>query len=121
LSFANLLLEMSEKKLQFAILEYVQSQVNSATPDQREGLEVAFDCLSTFFGLNLADDAQRAELSVAPTTLLSAFQSGVALVQLKLMSSLRHLIAFSPGYRCFEDATAEATASNLGGGRCVFW
>eukprot|EP01101_Sappina_pedata_P008279 TRINITY_DN4548_c0_g1_i1.p1 TRINITY_DN4548_c0_g1~~TRINITY_DN4548_c0_g1_i1.p1 ORF type:complete len:362 (-),score=162.85 TRINITY_DN4548_c0_g1_i1:143-1228(-) len=62
----------NEKKLVFSILEYLQSLANKEGHDS-ESLEVASQCISSEFGLDVNSTDDKSKYSVAPLTLLEIF------------------------------------------------
>jgi hypothetical protein len=106
---------LEERKLQFAILTYLSKLAAKATPEQRESFEVASMCLTTTFGIDIADETVRKELSTGPIDLPYAFNAGVTMVRIIVfvlfMPSLPLCLMFRIGY-CCNSSSAEET------GRC---
>ncbi|KAJ1651534.1 Small glutamine-rich tetratricopeptide repeat-containing protein 2 [Dispira simplex] len=68
-------MDNSQRKLVFAILEFLQQSVatDQVPASSTEGLEIAVDCIGEAFGVDINDDQQRSELSIAPATLPQVF------------------------------------------------
>jgi tetratricopeptide (TPR) repeat protein len=66
-----------QKKLVFNFLEYLQD-VKNTNPDTAESLEVAIQCISDSFGLDVNNNDQQTRFSIKPLTLLSVFGLGLA-------------------------------------------
>jgi len=68
---------MAEKnqKLVLAVLEFLEQSIadGSVREDDKEGIEVAIQCIGEAFGVNPSDEAQRQKLSIKPATLRSLF------------------------------------------------
>ena len=66
----------SKRALAFAIAEFLQSSVkdNTVQGDDAESLNVATQCISEAFGIDLDDAAQQKALSIQPASLLSIFE-----------------------------------------------
>ncbi|KAJ2830463.1 Small glutamine-rich tetratricopeptide repeat-containing protein 2 [Coemansia furcata] len=80
--------EETRKRLAVAIVEYLDKAVadGSVTGDGAESLEVAKQCISDAFGVNLEDEAQIKELSLKPFSLDKVFDVYLA-TQAKIGSS----------------------------------
>ncbi len=68
---------MAEKKQQLvlSIIDFLSSSVSDGTvkSDDKEGLEVAIQCIGEAFGVDPDDAAQRKRLSIAPASLPTIF------------------------------------------------
>jgi len=63
------------RRLVLAILDYLKVSMDDGTvkADDKEGLEVAVQCIGEAFGLDGIDDAERERLSIQPATLPTIF------------------------------------------------
>ncbi|KAF9513789.1 hypothetical protein BS47DRAFT_1295834 [Hydnum rufescens UP504] len=63
------------RRLVLAILDYLKVSTDDGTvkADDKEGLEVAVQCIGEAFGLDGIDDAERQRLSIQPATLPTIF------------------------------------------------
>ncbi|KAF9786052.1 putative stress-induced protein STI1 [Thelephora terrestris] len=66
---------MSQQKLVYAIIEFLNKSLEDGTvkQDDKEGLEVAIQCIGEAFGVDPSDKEQSERLSIKPTTLESVF------------------------------------------------
>ncbi|KAL5534652.1 hypothetical protein ACEPAG_1115 [Sanghuangporus baumii] len=68
---------MSEKqqRLVLAIIEFLNQSIEDGTvkQDDKEGLEVAIQCIGEAFGVDPNDEQQRNRLSIKPATLMNVF------------------------------------------------
>jgi len=71
---------MSEKHLQFSILEYLETLKSSLNEDDRESLVIAQECLANLFGLNLSSETDKTAYSIAPLNLKLVLESALAMV-----------------------------------------
>jgi len=69
---------MSEKqqKLVLAIIDFLNHSIEDGTvkQDDREGLEVAVQCIGEAFGVDPSDNKQREQLSIKPANLMTLFE-----------------------------------------------
>jgi len=68
---------MAEKKQQLvlSIIEFLETSISdgSIKSDDKEGIEIAIQCIGEAFGVDPSDQAQKDKLSVKPATLASIF------------------------------------------------
>eukprot|EP01088_Endostelium_zonatum_P003108 TRINITY_DN1415_c0_g1_i1.p1 TRINITY_DN1415_c0_g1~~TRINITY_DN1415_c0_g1_i1.p1 ORF type:complete len:431 (-),score=144.01 TRINITY_DN1415_c0_g1_i1:7-1299(-) len=66
------------KRLGYAIVEYFQKLIREegATNEAYESLEVATQCISSALGVDVSNEQEKKQFSVAPLDLLSVFQAG---------------------------------------------
>lgn len=66
---------MSQQKLVYAIIEFLNKSLEDGTvkQDDKEGLEVAIQCIGEAFGVDPSDKEQSGRLSIKPATLESVF------------------------------------------------
>ncbi|KAL5535122.1 SGT2 [Sanghuangporus sanghuang] len=88
---------MSEKqqRLVLAIIEFLNQSIEDGTvkQDDREGLEVAIQCIGEAFGVDPNDEQQRNRLSIKPATLMNVFD-----VVLKTLGNNASSAAPPPSY-----------------------
>ncbi|KIK26557.1 hypothetical protein PISMIDRAFT_261897 [Pisolithus microcarpus 441] len=69
---------MADRKQQLvlSIIDFLNKSIEDGTikQDDREGLEVAIQCIGEAFGVDPSDDGQREQLSIKPATLQSIFE-----------------------------------------------
>ncbi|KAI5991526.1 putative stress-induced protein STI1 [Pisolithus albus] len=69
---------MADRKQQLvlSIIDFLNKSIEDGTikQDDREGLEVAIQCIGEAFGVDPSDDRQREQLSIKPATLQSIFE-----------------------------------------------
>merc|ERR1712093_828459 len=69
--------KMADKKqrLVYSILEFLQASMDDGTikQDDKEGIEVAIQCIGEAFSVDMADEGQKSQLSVKPANLQQIF------------------------------------------------
>ncbi|KIO02396.1 hypothetical protein M404DRAFT_148114 [Pisolithus tinctorius Marx 270] len=69
---------MADRKQQLvlSIIDFLNKSIDDGTikQDDREGLEVAIQCIGEAFGVDPSDDRQREQLTIKPATLQSIFE-----------------------------------------------
>lgn len=65
----------TQKRLVVSILEFLEASIADGTvgADDKDGIEVAIQCIGEAFGVDASDEATRQRLSVKPATLPSIF------------------------------------------------
>jgi len=69
-------MEEKRKQLAFAITEYLNDAIerNYVTEENKDGLEVAIQCIGEAFGIDPKDETQKDMYSIKPTNLASIFE-----------------------------------------------
>jgi len=78
-------MEEKRKQLAFAITEYLSDAIerNYVSEENKDGLEVAIQCISEAFGIDPKDDTQKDMYSIKPTNLSSIFEVYLRTTQAK--------------------------------------
>eukprot|EP00698_Gefionella_okellyi_P005576 TRINITY_DN15079_c0_g1_i1.p1 TRINITY_DN15079_c0_g1~~TRINITY_DN15079_c0_g1_i1.p1 ORF type:complete len:458 (+),score=132.13 TRINITY_DN15079_c0_g1_i1:35-1375(+) len=84
---------MAQQKIHFAILQYLQDfkSTEGVSEDDAEGIDVALQCLSSAWKLNLNDTAQQQQHSIAPLNLTQVFAAGIVGSQAFTEAAKKHL------------------------------
>lgn len=78
-------MEEKRKQLAFAITEYLSDSIerNYVSEENKDGLEVAIQCISEAFGIDPKDETQKDMYSIKPTNLASIFEVYLRTTQAK--------------------------------------
>ncbi|KAF8559371.1 hypothetical protein OG21DRAFT_1403388, partial [Imleria badia] len=65
-----------KQQLVLAFVDFLNESIQDGTvkDDDKEGLDVAIECIGEAFGIDLSDDAQRKQLSIKPAKLQTIFE-----------------------------------------------
>jgi hypothetical protein len=70
--------EPQQRQIIFNFLEYLQELKKTFTEEEQESVDVAFQCLSSTFKLDVNNETQKRELSFSPQTLPSIVNFGLS-------------------------------------------